>query len=105
MLLPGDVRLYADSPYYLRCGVPSWTAAGGGEPAADAWVTTALSRLDAQLTGPEVTELAPAAFDQKVTAMRCYTTEFPSIWRDASRPPAEPGLMRFELTWAVTGGR
>ncbi|HLK00488.1 MAG TPA: PIG-L family deacetylase [Streptosporangiaceae bacterium] len=106
VLLDGDVRLYADSPYYLRLGLPSW-AGHGGEPelAADAWVMTALSRLDAKLTGPEVAELSPDVFDQKVAAMRCYTTEFPAIWRDASRPPAEPGMMRFEPTWVVAGGR
>lgn len=103
--LGGDVRLYADSPYYLRHGLPSWANPDEPAPAADAWVMTALNRLDVKLTGPEIAELPPAVFDQKVAAMRCYTTEFPSIWRDASRPPSEPGMMRFEPTWGVAGGR
>lgn len=104
VLLDADVRLYADSPYYLRHGLPSWVSYGG-EPEADALVRSALTQLDAELTAPEVTELSAAAFGQKVTALRCYTTEFPSIWRDASSPPASVDMMRFETTWAVVGGR
>lgn len=99
--LGGDVRLYADSPYYLMRGLPTWV---GGEPnpAADSWVAQALSRLNRGLAGPEVTELPRVELDQKFTALRRYTTEFPSIWRDSSRPPASPGMLRFEVIWRVT---
>jgi len=103
LAVPGrEVRLYADSPYYLAYGLPSWVT-GTPNPAADALTEQALARLD--LAGRSVTryviELDQAAFQQKLAAMRRYQTEIPSIWADLTRAPAGPDAMRYETYWTV----
>jgi len=103
LAVPGrEVRLYADSPYYLARGLPSWV---GGEPnpAADRLTDEALARID--LAGRPLTrkviELDEAALQSKMAAMRRYETEIPAIWADMTRAPGGPAAIRYETYWTV----
>lgn len=105
LLLAGEdraVRLYADSPYYLAQGLPSWLA-GTPNPKADALTDGALDRLGPP--GPALTrhvrELSETELRRKLAAMRRYRTEFPAIWADLASSPAGPEAMRHETWWAV----
>jgi LmbE family N-acetylglucosaminyl deacetylase len=99
-----SVRLYADSPYYLARGLPSWLA-GTPNPAADALTGDALDRLGlpAAALDRQVCELSEAELGRKQAAMRCYRTEFPAIRAELARSPAGPDAMRDETWWAVGG--
>lgn len=96
------VRLYADSPYYLARGLPSWLGGAPG-PAADALTEDALDRLDlppSALTRG-VRELSAAELERKLAAIRCYQTEFPAIWAALATSPAGPDAIRHETCWTV----
>jgi LmbE family N-acetylglucosaminyl deacetylase len=97
-----QVLLYADSPYYLARGLPSWLT-GRPNPGADSRTEEALARLD--LSGRsltrQVSKLDDAAFEQKLAAMKRYQTEMPAIAADLNRAPAGPDAMRYETNWIL----
>lgn len=97
-----QVRLYADSPYYLFDGLPACVT-GRPNPAADRRVDEALAGLVPHPSGllPEVVRLDADALAHKFAAMRRYTTEFPSIEADLSRPGRAPEMMAHELYWTL----
>jgi LmbE family N-acetylglucosaminyl deacetylase len=99
-----DVRLYADSPYYIARGLPSWLG-GKPNPAADQLADGALVTLGLPPQGLDrhTAELAEGRLQRKVAAMRCYATEIPAIWTDLSRSPSTPAMMRYESYWTVPG--
>jgi LmbE family N-acetylglucosaminyl deacetylase len=107
LAVPGrEVRLYADSPYYLVQGLPSWVT-GIPNPAADALTEEALARLDlaGRSLARKIVELDQAAFQRKLAAMRRYETEIPAIWADLTRAPGGPDAMRHEMYWTVGHAR
>jgi len=103
-----EVRLYADSPYYLLHGGPSWLGERAGtmpDRTADREIDAALSRLWTEPPGLDrrVVFLQPEALDRKWAAIRRYTTEFPLIRADLARAGLEPEVMRCETYWLVAG--
>jgi len=101
-----EVRFYADSPYYLACGLPSWLT-GTPNPAADARTEEALARLD--LRGKSlirhVRELDEPAFQRKLAAIQRYETESLAIWADVTRGPLGRESLRYEAYWTVSDVR
>jgi LmbE family N-acetylglucosaminyl deacetylase len=101
-----EVWLYADSPYYLFNGLPSWVVEErrprAGEEVADALSALGLdpSRLD-----QTVVRLPPDSFEQKLRAMRRYGSEFPSVQADLARNGHSVDLMRYEVAWRVGDAR
>ena len=90
-----DVRLYADSPYFLRHGLPSW--------AGDGAVGDALRVLSPALPGvrPHMVDLGIEQARRKIdTAMR-YRTEFRFIDEDFGGITSDPEVMRHEAYWAL----
>jgi hypothetical protein len=93
------VRLYADIPYLLRHGPPTWL--GGADPRADAQVERAFAAIGAQ----------PVAFDRhlvrltteqtrrKIEAFGQYRTEFALVDADFDGATSDPTRMRREVYW------
>ena len=97
-----DVRLFADTPYYLRHGLPSWLGRRPN-PKADDQITDALAelRIDAAEAARSVTVLQRAVVDDKLRALRCYITEFDPIDEDFRGVPSDAELMRHEVHWTL----
>ena len=98
-----EVRLYADSPYYLFQGPPSWLS-GTPNPEADRWVDRALADLDvrADRLTRHVVHLDEAALAAKLQAMRRYVTEFPSVQADIlARSGDGLEVMGHEAFWTI----
>jgi LmbE family N-acetylglucosaminyl deacetylase len=100
----GDVRLYADTPYYLFHGLPTWIT-GESNDRADQWVAGALSTLvaDPSRLDQHVVHLEQRTFEQKLTALRCYGTELPWIEADLTGRGQSLDVMRHEAWWRVSG--
>ena len=96
------VLLYADSPYYLAHGLPSWLT-GRPNPGADGRTEEALARLD--LSGRsltrQVSKLDDAAFEQKLAAMERYQTEIPAIAGGPGPGAGWPGRDGYETNWIL----
>jgi hypothetical protein len=97
-----DVRLYADSPYYLRHGIPSWAGREENRPADD------LADEGLRLLSPALAGLRPTGVDlgiegarRKIDAATGYRTEFSFIDEDFGGIPSDPELMRHEACWAL----
>ncbi|WP_181884772.1 PIG-L deacetylase family protein [Arthrobacter sp. RT-1] len=97
------VRLYADSPYYLRHGLPSWFAPRPN-PEADEAVKAALDNLgvDEQQLSRNAVRLSEEAITAKMAAMRAYLTEFEAIDADFGGIASDADHMRYETYWAVS---
>jgi LmbE family N-acetylglucosaminyl deacetylase len=101
-----EVRLYADSPYYVFHGLPSWIT-GEPNPEADARVEQAFAALalDPVHLDRHVIRLPRPVFARKQEAMQRYATEYPSMQADLARPGSSPEMMRYEVYWTVPGAR
>ena len=105
-----SVRLYADSPYFVFHGLPTYCGADGdeaadGDVAADRWINEALDRVvddDISLVR-HVERLSAPAFERKLDALRCYTTEFPLVLADLEARGG-PEMLRYEIWWELDGG-
>lgn len=99
-----NLRLYADSPYYFFCGLPSIVGSAANE-AADTWVRDALRPLglDPGIHQAQVVRLEDEMFAAKQEALRGYRTEWPLIAADMEQLGIEPQWMRFETFWTVPG--
>jgi LmbE family N-acetylglucosaminyl deacetylase len=96
-----ELRLYADSPYFLFDGLPSWIA-GPSNPAADHRIGVALSALEGRpRLERHVTELTGEDLANKLVAIGRYTTEMPSLLADLDRAGYSLEAMRYEISWTV----
>jgi hypothetical protein len=97
------VRLYADSPYYLKHGLPSWFALLPN-PEGDEAVRAALDDLgvDEQRLSRNEVRLSDEAITAKMAAMRAYRTEFEAIDADFGGIASDTDFMRHETYWAVS---
>jgi LmbE family N-acetylglucosaminyl deacetylase len=97
-----ELHLFADSPYFVRQGLPSWIG-GRANPAADRLVHQAFADLGAMhdSRSRRAVVLAPAEFDAKLRALRRYTTEFPTLNAHFGRAPARLEMARYEVFWEV----
>jgi LmbE family N-acetylglucosaminyl deacetylase len=94
----GQLRLYADSPYYVLPGLPEWLG-GPPNPAADRAIERAMavSGADRLRLRRYVVRLDDDTLAAKIKALRCYRTELPSI--ESAVDVAD--WMRHEVYWAV----
>lgn len=97
------VRFWADHPYFLRRGLPSWL---GGEPnpAADEIVDEGLATIagDGPPLAREVVTLDPPRLARKHDAVRRYLTEYAAIEADFGSA-LDPAQLAHEVTWATAG--
>ncbi|MGS2641225.1 PIG-L family deacetylase [Streptosporangium sp. LJ11] len=96
-----ELRLYADSPYFVRHGLPSWIG-GADNPEADRLVARTLAELGVAGARRTVTELTPPELAAKMRALRRYTTEFPTLEAHFTREPATPAMAGYEVSWNVS---
>ena len=96
----GEVRLYADSPYYVRDGLPGWIDGSGAEDGA---VAGAFARLGVSPEGAKrrIVRHDDVAMAAKDRAMRGYRTEFDPVNEDFGGAAADHRLMRHEVYWTL----
>jgi LmbE family N-acetylglucosaminyl deacetylase len=105
VLLAGEgwtVRLYADSPYFARWGLPSWLGSKHN-PDADAYIDRVLHSAaprPLELHRNDV-ELSDSEVDHKIEATRRYVTEFAFIDADFAGKSSDAEIMRHEVWWDV----
>ena len=97
-----QVRLYADTPYYLRYGLPSWIG-DDANPLADALVQQGLDELPlaAHSLMRHVVQLEPQELDRKRTALERYTTEIDALKIDFRDVFIHTDMLRYEVYWAI----
>ncbi|QMU68297.1 PIG-L deacetylase family protein [Streptacidiphilus sp. P02-A3a] len=93
------VRLWADSPYYLRHGLPGQLG-GPPNPDADALLRQGIRAHAGHRLTPHLVRLDGAAADRKGEAIRRYRTEYPSLQDDYGPVPL-PDLLAHEAWWQV----
>jgi LmbE family N-acetylglucosaminyl deacetylase len=101
--LPGqEVRLYADSPYFLFHGRPSFLA-DRPAPEADAWVDAALASVlpIRPRPAPTVVRLDDDELEAKQRALSGYATEVSSIASDMARLGIAADDLRYEAFWTL----
>ncbi|HEX6702426.1 MAG TPA: hypothetical protein VF101_16985 [Gaiellaceae bacterium] len=98
----GRVRLYADFPYVVRHGPPSFLGRGDN-PSADAAVTDAFAVLGLRAAEhtPHVVRLDDEQLEAKFEAARRYRTEFDLVDADFGGVLSDPEAMRVEVYWAL----
>jgi LmbE family N-acetylglucosaminyl deacetylase len=100
-----DVRLYADSPYFMRRGLPR-VVGGVPNPESDALIDAACGALDLDVGAltPAVTVLTVAEAERKIAAACGYATEFDAVEADFGSLVRDIRMMAHEIEWALPRG-
>jgi len=104
-----DAWLYADLPYALAFGWPSWVDGRDPDPLLDPtpWLANELASagldLDVLAAVPRV--LSDAQATRKRTAVSAYASQLPALDALCGGRLTDPGTSRYELEWRVTTGR
>lgn len=100
-----DVRFYADTPYYLRHGLPSCVS-GVENQAAERLIAAAMAVLEPALEHAEicVVRLTEEEAVEKMRALRGYETEFDAINSDFGGILDDPANLATEVYWRVRRG-
>ncbi len=101
----GEVVLYADFPYVIAYGWPSWVSGrpDGGYVDAGFWLTDQLASAglgEASLT-PVVTRLSGAQRELKARVIAAYRSQAPVLRLAPADLAADPAKLEFELAWQV----
>jgi LmbE family N-acetylglucosaminyl deacetylase len=101
----GEVMLYADFPYVIAYGWPSWVSGGSADAYLDAsfWLTDqiASSGLDVQSLTPVVTRLSPEQRAMKRAVIAAYRSQAAALGLSACDLDADPAKLDFELAWRM----
>lgn len=97
-----EVHLYADSPYFVRFGLPTWLG-GVAQEDVDRQIERALNRLGPSALTAErhVIRLSDAEVAAKIRAAKGYRTEFRFVDADFAGMAEDPEFMRFEVEWVL----
>jgi LmbE family N-acetylglucosaminyl deacetylase len=97
------VRFYADFPYLVRHGPPSWLGGGQGDARADEQVEAAFAALPADPNAFErsTVELTADQVDAKIAAFRRYETEFPLVDAHFDGATSDRAQMGREVYWTL----
>jgi LmbE family N-acetylglucosaminyl deacetylase len=100
------VRFYADFPYVVRYGLPSWLGGGQNSVRADAQIEDAFAALPAASRDFDrfIVELTTDEVDKKITAFRRYETEFSLVDADFASATSDRERMRREVYWTSRSG-
>jgi LmbE family N-acetylglucosaminyl deacetylase len=96
------VRLYADVPYAVKHGWPSWVTGAEPEPhfSHDAWWARYLPQ-EAELTGA-AHPLGEREAALKLAALEHYRTQVYALDGGPIRVLREPAVIGYEVSWLVT---
>jgi len=105
-----EVMLYADFPYVIVYGWPTWVSGRPGNGYLDAgyWLAEQLASggLDASALTPVVTKLIPVERAAKTEIIAAYRTQAPALRLAPEDLAADPSKLEFELAWRIRlGGR
>ncbi|WP_067460278.1 PIG-L deacetylase family protein [Actinomadura macra] len=98
-----DLRLYADLPYSIKYGWPSWVT--GAEPRPyldiDYWLADQMTRngLDPARLTREVRRLSADARARKDRAVREYRTQLPGLGLDPAHTSRWDEFVGYEVFW------
>lgn len=99
------LRLYAELPYAVRFGWPSWVTAsprGPGEPAAFDWHEwLGKVPLLSAAAEPHAHRLDDGQMSAKLAAMKRYRTQFELLNQGAIGLLEHPGVLPWEVVWSV----
>jgi hypothetical protein len=101
-----DVVLYADFPYVITYGWPSWVSGQPADPYLDseAWLAEqfAAADLDAPVRSAEVIKLNPAQRSLKAEIIATYRTQASALDLTPAALARDPAKLDFELCWRLT---
>jgi LmbE family N-acetylglucosaminyl deacetylase len=101
-----NVVLYADVPYSLRFGWPSWVTGAPDPPYLDVgfWLDDELTRcgLDPAVLKPEVFALTARERELKQRAVRCYRSQLSALRMHPGDGLRWEPTMRFEVAWRLS---
>jgi len=100
-----EVVLYADFPYVIAYGWPSWVSGGPNRGYLDAgfWLADQLSSaaLDPGDLTPVVTRLSPAQRAVKAELIAAYRSQAPALRLAPPALAADPSKLDYELSWRM----
>lgn len=103
-----DVVLYADFPYVISYGWPSWVSRQPADPYLnpEIWLAEqfAAAGLDATVRSAEVIELNPAQRVAKTEIIAAYRTQASALGLTSAALARDPAKLDFELCWPLTVG-
>ncbi len=101
------VRLYAEIPYAVVHGWPTWVAGAPAEPHRDVDVFWGDALAGVPGLGPlrdaRVVRLAEDAAAAKLAALRCYRSQLPALDGGDAGIVSRPEVNRFEVFWELAG--
>lgn len=102
----GDVVLYADFPYVITYGWPSWVSGQPADPYlnSEIWLAEQLAGagLDAPVRSAEVIKLNSAQRATKAEIIATYRTQASVLGLTAAALARDPAKLDFELCWRLT---
>jgi LmbE family N-acetylglucosaminyl deacetylase len=100
-----EVMLYADFPYVIAYGWPTWVSGlpGGGYLDAGFWLADQLASggLDRADLVPVVTKLSQEQRAAKAAIIAAYRTQAPALRLTSEDLAADPSKLDFELAWRM----
>lgn len=101
-----EVILYADFPYVIAYGWPSWVTGKPASPFLDAgfWLSDQLEAagLDPKALAPAVTRLSPAQRIVKLGVIAAYRSQAAALGLGQDDLARDPGKLDYELSWRMT---
>jgi hypothetical protein len=101
------VTLYADVPYCVLHGWPTWVDGRPPEPHRDVdpfWMSFLEDVPELPpLRSAQVLHLEPGVASGKLAAMRCYSTQYACLSYGARGLLDDPQVHGFEVRWELTG--
>jgi len=101
-----EVMVYADFPYVLAYGWPSWVSGRPADSHLDAafWLEDQLrgTGLVPEAPAPVITRLSPAQRATKTEVIAAYRSQAPALKLAARDLVADPAKLEFELAWRMT---
>jgi LmbE family N-acetylglucosaminyl deacetylase len=98
-----DVRFYADCPYSIKYGWPSWVTGAAPSPFLDedVYLEEQLRNGGLSLTrlGAAVTKLRGALLQRKLAATAAYRTQVDALDSGPLRRVSNPDVVCFEVVW------
>ena len=100
-----EVMLYADYPYVIVYGWPSWVSGRAAHAYLDAafWLADQITStgLDVQSLTPVVTRLGPEQRAVKTAVIAAYRSQAAALGLSQHDLAADPGKLDFELAWRL----
>ncbi|HEX9033682.1 MAG TPA: PIG-L family deacetylase [Streptosporangiaceae bacterium] len=101
-----EVVLYADFPYVVAFGWPSWVTGEPADPYVDAsfWLDDQIRAvgLDVGALTPEVIRLNAEQRQRKAAVIAAYRTQAPVLRLSPADLAREPGKLDYELAWRMS---